>query len=381
MELNEIRELFPYLKQGKIYFNHASIGPLPLNVKEIIERYSVERSEGTINNYKQFLLVETRARKKIAQLLNTPPQNITWSTNVGTAMSMLAQGLDWQTGDEIILNNIEFPSNVYPFLNLQSKGVKVKFVKAKNGILNLEDIEKEITERTKLISVSLVQFLSGFQIDLKSLSEICRKHGIILSVDAIQAAGNVKIDLTETNVDFLAGGTQKWLLGLQGLAYVYVGNELLEKLNPTILGWQSVANPWELLNYDLTLPDDARKFLSGTLNALGIFAFNKSLEIFLNFGLENVYSQVKNNTNFLLEKLQEIGLSPLTAGLPQCNQSAIVTFKVENATQIKEELGKKNIVVEIREGMIRVSPHFYNTRQEIERFTEELKLLLTGSGF
>lgn len=118
MELNEIRELFPYLKQGKIYFNHASIGPLPLNVKEIIERYSVERSEGTINNYKQFLLVETRARKKIAQLLNAPPQNITWSTNVGTAMSMLAQGLDWQPGDEIILNNIEFPSNVYPFLNL-----------------------------------------------------------------------------------------------------------------------------------------------------------------------------------------------------------------------------------------------------------------------
>ena len=381
MELNEIRELFPYLKQGKIYFNHASIGPLPLNVKEIIERYSVERSEGTINNYKQFLLVETRARKKIAQLLNAPPQNITWSTNVGTAMSMLAQGLDWQTGDEIILNNIEFPSNVYPFLNLQSKGVKVKFVKAKNGILNLEDIEKEITERTKLISVSLVQFLSGFQIDLKSLSEICRKHGIILSVDAIQAAGNVKIDLTETNVDFLAGGTQKWLLGLQGLAYVYVGNELLEKLNPTILGWQSVANPWELLNYDLTFPDDARKFLSGTLNALGIFAFNKSLEIFLNFGFENVYSQVKNNTNFLLEKSQEIGLKPLTAGLPQCNQSAIVTFKVENATQIKEELGKKNIIVEIREGMIRVSPHFYNTRQEIERFTEELELLLTGSGF
>ncbi len=372
MEVSEIRELFPYLNESKIYFNHASIAPLPLNVSKIIERYVKERSEESINNYKQFLLTETRAKKKLAQLLNATSSHITWSTNVGTAMSMLVQGLDWHEGDEIILNDIEFPSNVYPFLNLQNKGVEVKFLKTEKGRIKIEDFEKAITSKTKLVSVSLVQFLSGFQVNLKKLSELCRKRGVLLAVDAIQAAGNVKIDLQETPVDYLSGGTQKWLLGLQGLAYIYIGENLLSKLHPTILGWQSVENPWDLLNYDLNFPKDARKFQSGTTNALGIFALNKSLEIFLNFGLENVYSRVKENTNYIFKKLLGIGIEPLLYGLSEENLSAIVTFEIEDAERIKAELAKQKIIVEIREGKIRVSPHFYNTKEEIDRFIEKL---------
>ena len=372
MEVSEIRELFPYLNESKIYFNHASIAPLPLNVSKIIERYVKERSEESINNYKQFLLTETRAKKKLAQLLNATSSHITWSTNVGTAMSMLVQGLDWHEGDEIILNDIEFPSNVYPFLNLQNKGVEVKFLKTEKGRIKIEDFEKAITSKTKLVSVSLVQFLSGFQVNLKKLSELCRKRGVLLAVDAIQAAGNVKIDLQETPVDYLSGGTQKWLLGLQGLAYIYIGENLLSKLHPTILGWQSVENPWDLLNYDLNFPNDARKFQSGTTNALGIFALNKSLEIFLNFGLENVYSRVKENTNYIFKKLLGIGIEPLLYGLSEENLSAIVTFEIEDAERIKAELAKQKIIVEIREGKIRVSPHFYNTKEEIDRFIEKL---------
>ncbi len=376
MEKEEIRKLFPYLKSGKIYFNHASVGPMPSNVAEALNRYAKQRSAGVINNYKQFLLVNLRTKKKLAKLLHCPAENIAWGFNVGSAMSMLAQGLNFKSGDRIILGDIEFPSNVYPFLNLRHKGVEVDFVKSENGILKIEDYEKLITPKTKLISVSLVQFLTGFKIDLKKLGEICNRENIVLAVDAIQAAGAVNIDLKNLNVDFLTGGAQKWLLGLQGLAYFYVSSKLQEILQPSIVGWQSVANPWSLLNYDLTFPNNANKYLTGTPNVAGIFALNKSLDVFLNYGLENVFADLHVNVKYLMNKLVEVGLSPLLLTEPDSSLSGIVSVNVQDSDRIKEELAEQNIIVETREGLLRISPHFYNTREEIDAFLDALRKII-----
>ncbi len=376
MEKSKIRELFPYLKTGKIYFNHASISPMPANVAEEVKRYAAERSAGEINNYKQFLIANLRAKKKLAELLNCSADDLAWGNNVGSAMSILAAGLEWEKGDRIILDDIEFPSNVYPFMNLKNKGVEINFVKSHRGILKIEDYEKLITPKTKLISVSLVQFLSGYKIDIGRLSKLCEEKNIILSVDAIQAAGAVKIDLTNHKIDFLAGGVQKWLFGMQGLSYFYVSHKLQNLLKPVIIGWQSVINPWSLLEYNLSFPDNADKYLSGTLNVAAIFSFNKALDIFLNYGPENVYKDILNNTNFLLNRLASIGLRPLLLNEPEINLGGIVSVKVPNPDYIKKELLKENIVVETREGILRISPHFYNTAEEIETLITKLKKII-----
>jgi len=376
MEKKEIRELFPYLKTGKIYFNHASIGPMPSNVAKTLCRYAENRSHSEINNYKQFLIENLRTRKKLARLLNCPAENLAWGSNVGSAMSILAQGLNWQKGDRIILNDIEFPSNVYPFLNLKNKGVEIDFVKSKKGILEIKDFENLITPRTKLISVSLVQFLSGFRINIAQLGKLCADNNIILSVDAIQAAGAVEININNWKVDFLTGGVQKWLLGMQGLSYFYVSPNLQRKLEPVIVGWQSVKDPWSLLNYDLSFPNNANKYLTGTPNIAAIFALNKSLDIFLNYGLKNVFNDVIKNTQYLIDGLTEIGLNPLLLNLPGSSLSGIVSVEIQHPEKLKEALLKKNIIVETREGLLRISPHFYNTKEEIDEVVYSIKNLV-----
>lgn len=220
--IEEIRKLFPYIAHGKIYFNHASIGPLSRPVLSQLNEYLYERSTSKIKNFEAFLASDAGGRENIGKLLNCKADRITWIDNVSNGMSVLANSLKWEKGDEIILNDLEFPANVYPFLNLQKLGVIVKFVKAKNGCILTEDIKAEITERTKLISISYVQFLTGFRAELEEIGKICKANDIIFSVDTIQALGALTVDVEKCNIDFVSGGTQKWLMGIQGLSYMYI---------------------------------------------------------------------------------------------------------------------------------------------------------------
>ncbi len=375
MTLMEIRNEFEYLKTGKVYFNHASVGPLPNRTVEAIKSYSEERSTGSINNFMHYLAIDKRAKRKLGNLIGCKPDRIAWSSSVGFSMSILAQGLNWEPGDRIILNNIEFPSNVYPFMNLQSKGVEIDFVDAKNGIVNLDDYEKLITPRTKLISISYVQFLSGYRTEIRRLSEICKSKGILLSVDVIQAAGNSLIEAEEWGVDFLTGGTQKWLCALEGLSYFYITEELQERLNQTMVGWGSVMDAWELLDYKLEYPKHAGRFQGGTPNSIGVFALNSSLDLFLKFGKEEIQKRVLDNSKYLISNLKELGFTPLLQNEEDEHLSAIVTFDAPNADDIKSKLAEKNIIVEVRVGKVRLSPHFYNTKEEIDLFLSELEKL------
>jgi selenocysteine lyase/cysteine desulfurase len=168
----ESRKFFPYLNTGLKYFNHASIGPLSSRVKEKIDEYILQRSEIFVENYFETLPQANSAKKRIAKLLNVEKKDIAWTDSVSNALNLLAQGLQWKRGDQIVLNDLEFPSNVYPFLNLREKGVEILFAKSENGKVDLPEIEKIITPRTKLISISMVQFLTGYRADLKQIGII-----------------------------------------------------------------------------------------------------------------------------------------------------------------------------------------------------------------
>lgn len=376
MNITEARNLFPHLKTDQIYFNHAAIGPWTTLATDRINEYTSQRSGKKIENYSDFMKWSASAKEKLGKLLGAKPERLAWIDNVSNGISILAQGLKWKTGDRIVLNDLEFPSNVYPFLNLMKEGVEIDIVKSQNGVVHFEDIEKTITQNTKLVSISLVQFLSGYKADIDVIGEYCKKHGIIFCVDAIQATGAVQIDVNKSNVDFLSGGTHKWLMSSQGLSYIYLTEELQSKIEQKFVGWTSVKDSWNLLDYNLTLRDTADKFQNGTMNALGISIFEAVLDLFLKFGMQNIESRILENSNYFIQRLVDVGIEPILMNVSNSNRAAIVSFKHEKAKEIFDELEKRSIYAAVREGMIRLSPHFYNTKDEIDIVAEELKTIL-----
>ena len=376
MNLQEAREQFPHLKTDQVYFNHAAIGPWSNLAVQRINEYVRQRSGEKIENYPYVLKWNSSAKEKLGSLIGAEPERIAWVDSVSNGINILAQGIDWKQGDRIILNDLEFPSNVYPFLNLKKYGVEIDFVKSVNGTVTVDEIEKLISPKTKLISISLVQFLSGYRADVDSIGQLCRKHGIIFSVDAIQAAGVVEIDVKKSNIDFLTGGTQKWLMSSQGLSYIYLTEELQKRIDQKNVGWTSVENAWDLLKYDLTLKKDASRFQSGTVNWLGVSVFDAVLDLFTGFGIANIEKTVLSNTEFFIDLLSSIGIESLLLNVEEKKRAGIVSFKHKKSKDVFDMLEEKKIFAAMREGMIRFSPHFYNSKEEIERVVSELKIIL-----
>ncbi|MDQ7817684.1 MAG: aminotransferase class V-fold PLP-dependent enzyme [Melioribacteraceae bacterium] len=376
MRIEEIRNLFPHIKTGQIYFNNAATGPWSTLVYERIQEYYKQRSEKLIENDKYYLMWSSNAKAKLGKMINASPDRIAWVDNVSNGLNILAQGLNWKPGDRVVINDIEFPSNVYPFLNLKQYGVEVDIVKSRNGIVDAEDIERLITPTTKLVTISQVQFLSGYRADLDKIGELCKKHGIIFCVDSIQGAGAVKFDVIKSQIDFLCGGTQKWLMSSQGLSYIYITEELQNRIIQKNVGWLSVENEWDLLNYDLSFKSTAERFQNGTVNVLGVSIFDAVLDLFIEFGIENCELRVIDNSNYLMNELNKLDIVPVLNGLPDKNLSGIVSFKHSKAREIFEELEKRKINCAVREGMVRFAPHFFNTHEDIDQVIDELKRLI-----
>lgn len=366
MNITEIRNSFPHISKGIIYFNHASTGPMCIPVIEKINQILIERSEIKPDEYVQFLKIADETKNLLAEYLNTHQDRIAFTDNTSNGINILAQGLVWNKGDKIILNDIEFPANVYPFLNLRKKGVEVHFVKSVDGIVSTEDIINSVDEKTKLVSVSYVQFLSGYKIDLEKLGNFCRSNNIILAVDAIQGLGALQLDVAKCNIDFLSSGVQKWMLGLQGLAFIYLLEKLQSKIEPAYAGWLSVENAWDLLNYELCFKSTAQLFQTGTVNTLGIYSLHTVIKILKQFGYDKIENRIIDNTFLLRNQLNTHGLKLYPDNLEEKYFSGIVTFKHPEAEGLFDWLSDRKIFTSLREGMIRLSPHFYNTEDEIE---------------
>ncbi len=238
MNITDVRNNFPYLNNDIIYFNHASSGPISLLVANRLTELLKEKSEDKIDDYISFLKVLEETKDLLAEMIHCNADRTAFVDNTSNGLNILAQSIDWKKGDKVLLNDIEFPANVYPFLNLKRFGVEVDFVKSENGIVTAEQVIQSITPQTKLISISFVQFLSGYKVDLEKIGNHCRANNIIFCVDGIQGIGAMQIDVTKCKIDFLACGTQKWLLGLQGLAFIFVDNEL-QKKHDTFKCWMA----------------------------------------------------------------------------------------------------------------------------------------------
>jgi len=373
MNKSEVRNIFPYLKNDTIYFNHAATGPFSSLVTIRLNNLLKEKSESNIDDYESFVNVAVETKNILSELIHCNADRIAFLDNTSNGLNVLANSINWKKGDRILLNDVEFPANIYPFLNLKRFGVEIDFVKSENGFVTAEQIIDDVKPGTKLISVSYVQFLSGYKIDLDKIGNYCREKNIIFCVDGIQGIGALQIDVEKSKIDFLSCGTQKWLLGMQGLAFIYIDEELQKKMIPVNIGWLSVENAWNLLDYNLELKKSADVFEGGTLNTFGIYVFNTSLNLFKNYGFEKVEAEVLSNSKYFISKLNLIGIKCLLSNCLDSELSGIVTIKVDNAEKVFNHLSEKRMICSLREGLIRFSSHFYNTSQEIDTVVDELQ--------
>lgn len=373
MNKTEVRNIFPYLQNEIIYFNHASTGPVSSLVVNRLSSLLKEKSETKMDDYTSFLEVLDETKLLLSDLINCEIERTAFIDNTSNGLNILTQSIEWKSGDRILLNDVEFPANVYPFLNLKRFGVQIDFVKSENGIVTAEQIINSIKPGTKLVSVSFVQFISGYKIDLEKIGNYCRAKNIIFSVDGIQGIGGLRIDVKKFKIDFLSCGTQKWLLGMQGLAFIYIDEDFQKKIIPSNVGWLSVENAWNLLDYKMDLKKSANVFQGGTLNSFGIYAFNTSLKLFNDFGFDNIENEIISNSKYFINKLKKIGLDCVLVKCTDQELAGIVTIKPKDAEQIFKVLGQKKIFCSLREGFLRFAPHFYNTHHEIDIVVEELQ--------
>jgi len=349
-----------------VYLNHAAVAPLSFRVRDAVDRYQTRRALKGIEPYPWIMKTVQETRDMLAKMINAPAEQIAFVLNTSDGLNVLAQGIDWQPGDRILLNDLEFPANVYPFLNLRRRGVEVDILQTRDGKVTTDEIAQNLTEKTKLVSLSHVQFATGGKADLAAIGKLCRERNILFAVDAIQSLPHTQIDVERDCVDFLSCGSHKWMMSAEGAAFIYVGNRALERIHQASIGWTSVENPFDFTFRPDELRAGAARFENGTMNFTGITALNASLKFFYEFGLREMERAVLDLTNYLIDRLDRRGVEIITPKDAR-EHSGIVSFNFADAEKVFERLEKQNIIISLRQGRLRAAPHFYNTEDEMRK--------------
>jgi cysteine desulfurase / selenocysteine lyase len=373
--LDEYRLEFPVTKKF-IYLDHAAVAPLSKRVKDTVNEFLTEATESAYFKYGYWMGRVEEIRGQCAELVGSEKDEIAFIKNTSHGISLVAEGLDWREGDNVIVFEKEFPSNIYPWLNLERKGVKVKFIPARGNMIYIDDIEKLIDANTKLLSISSVQFSNGFRIDLERLGELCRRKRVLLFVDAIQSLGIVPMNVGELGIDFLAADGHKWLLGPEGAGIFYCRRGLAELLKPSLIGWKSVVNENDYDHIDFRLKTNSLRFEEGSLNVMGIMALGAAVDLLLEVGIDRISERILGFGDLIVEESEKSGLgirSPRDRKHRAGINSIMGSF---DPIDVKDSLRALGILVNVRSGAIRVAPHFYNTEDEILRFFSELDKLM-----
>ncbi|MEK6674311.1 MAG: aminotransferase class V-fold PLP-dependent enzyme [Planctomycetota bacterium] len=372
MDWNRLRDEFPITRNYN-FMNHAAASPLCRRSVEAMHLYLKHAEENAYLRGGFFKQVD-RVRLQLANLINANPDEIAFTKNTSEGISFVANGLNWQNGDNVVITNVEFPANVYPWQALRSSGVQVRMVMEEDGRIPIESLLETINNRTRVVSISSVQFVSGYRSDLATIGDYCQSKGVFFCVDAIQSLGAFPIDVKAMNIDFLAADGHKWLCAPEGSGIFYVRKELQGFLRPSTVGWLSVKEPFDYGHYQFEFADSARRYEAGSFNFPGIFGLGGALELIPEIGTENISRRLLDLTDRLVLGLREKGYRVISSRNPR-EASGIVAFSsdVHNHEQIQRHLEREHrIVIAVRCGRLRASPHYYNTEREIDQLIEAL---------
>lgn len=372
LDLAAVRAEMPVVRQYN-FLDHAAVAPLSGRAGAAMRRF-VDEAESHAYARGQLYPESRRVRALAAKLLNCHAEEITFVKNTSEGISLVANGLQFSRGDNIVTAGVEFPANVYPWMNLRSQGVQLKMIPEDGGRVPLDRLVELIDERTRVLTISSVQFGSGFRSDLAALGNICQDRGVLFCVDAIQSLGCIPIDVRAMKIDFLSADGHKWLLGPEGAGLFYCRHELLGLLRPSSVGWLSVKNADNFSQYNLDFRDDARRFDGGSYNLAGIWGLGASLEWLLDIGIETIWERVRSLTDRLVDGVRAKGYR-VVSSRESGEASAVVAFVsgTHDHTRIVNHLRQEyRTIVASRVGRIRVSPHFYNTEEEIDQLIDHL---------
>jgi len=382
MTLNEIltneelrRHEFPVVRD-KIFLGHAGVCPLPRRVADAIADCA---RQGTLGDQEAFMLHRLdEARKLASELLNCQTDEVALVGPTSLGLSLVASGLNFRKGDNILIYHDDYPSNVYPWMALAAKGVQVRLLNTRGlGVIRPIDVMGQVDENTRLVALASCHFISGFRIDIAAIGKYLRERGILFCLDAIQTLG--VFPTTVEHVDFLAADAHKWLLGPCAAGVLYVRRELQEKLNPPIYGWHNVKNPNFVAQEQIVFRSGAVKYEAGTQNLLGLVGLIAAMELALEIGVENIAAELLRKRAWLVPALQAKGFTVLNAEVKPENAGGIVSFfqPGKDLAALNQKLSEAGIVASLRtdrkaQNYIRLSPHFYNTDAELQRVLEVL---------
>lgn len=393
----DIRQEFP-VAQDHIYLNHAAMSPLPTRaVSKMSEFLSDWHLHGRAIYPKWEGEVEN-ARSRIASLAGADVDEIAFTQSTTAGVLMIAHGLDLRDGDNVVTADIEHPANVYPWLAQQSRGVQVRFVRAQQGRLTVDMLKDQMDSRTRVVALSFVEFGNGFRNDLAAVAELCSEYNAYFFVDAIQGFGALEFDVKKLGIDFFSAGGYKWLCGPAGTACVYCRRELWDRVSPLSIAWKHTLPPdycERVVTYDPEtgrinrdvpgffahyeqfwshrLHPSARRFEEGMPNLLGLIGLGAAVEIIQDAGIKNIERHLLLLTDHLVEGLQRKDYVVLSPRGPH-ERSQIVSFGSTrySGKELYEKLTDAGVCVSLRSGFIRVSPHFYNTAEEIDAMLDIL---------
>lgn len=381
----KLREQMP-VSHRIAYFDHAAVSPLPEPTRQAIRWWLDSATEtGDLHWLEWAKHVET-CRNLAAELVQCKTEEIALVPNTTFGINIVANGFPWKPGDNCVVPDNEFPSNLLPWTVLDSRGVEVRKVQSipesiGNAGITIERILEQVDSKTKIVAVSWIHYGNGYRIDLERLSHEVHRRGALLLVDAIQGLGAFPLSVQNSSIDFLAADGHKWMLGPEGAGILYIRKDLVERLQPFMLGWGSVKQAHLFDPQKLDLKESASRFEGGAANMCGLIGLSASLKLLLDFGAHDPHSgfadSILEHCNILVEEIQSIGGVPYRSS-GRDSQSGIVSFDLPKVDlmETRKKLLEKNIVVSVRQNRMRTALHGYNNRQDISNLIDALRELL-----
>ena len=378
MEKAAFRAEMPVTQQHA-YFDHAAVAPLPTGAAERLRRFADQSSQSGDKHWLEWSLIVARLRCAAAQLLGASEQEVALVPNTTMGINLVAEGIPWKSGDNLVVPDNEFPSNLLPWKNLQRRGVEVRMLPVpENGSISLERLVDLIDSRTRLVALSWVGFISGFRLNLPEVAEAIHQRGALLFVDAIQGLGAFPINVHDAQIDFLAADGHKWMLGPEGAGLLYICEKHLDLLEPLLLGWNSLADG----GFDpcsTIIKSSAARYEGGSYNMAGLLALEASLDLLLRLGtnLTNspIASAILENVEAIADQLFAHGFDASTP--TEEHRSGILTAtwpgaSLPNIIAARKHCIERNVILSVRAGRIRIATHAYNNAEDIDRLVKAL---------
>lgn len=371
---DKIRELFPATRQWA-YLNSAAVAPPPSTAIDAVQKQLADVSSNGSLNYSEWVKTKGRCRTLVSEMLNVRSEQVAFLRNTSDGFAAAANGISWKAGDNIVSFEGEFPSNFYPWRSVRDRsGVELRLCREIDGRVDVDQMLGFIDSNTRVVTVSAVQFASGFRADLERIGEAARRVGALFSVDMIQAFGAMPLDLSGLGVDIAAGASHKWLCSPEGCGIFVMSERAMQEIEPTLVGWISVEDPWDFADREQKYKHGALALESGTGPASLFYGLEQSLTLLRHTGLEEIRKYLEGLTDHLCEGLASLDYDLVSSRLPG-EKSQIVCIKHRGglpASEIAKRLEAEKIIVSPRGDRLRIAPHFFNNKEDIARLVEAL---------